>query len=237
MRLPVWRVLSPLPFSVLPQPGWKTLVSFSCAARVPILGPFRPGVVAKASVGFLASCRTVCLLVLRPRGGGRAAAEGRGGRQPSGPSPLSLSLRLLHCCLCLNQAGVTKWWFSNSVISFTFIGWNYFKNKQILLFQSEWILNCFTLIVCFQTEEVVPWLPAVGTVILLLFLAFSFFFLSLQTWGFLCSLCLSAAVIVAGVQMVPRLARCTFHILIWLQLDYWKCFELWDICCILKTEL
>lgn len=30
--------------------------------------------------------------------------------------------------------------------------------------------------VCFQTEEVVPWLPAVGTVILLLFLAFSFFF-------------------------------------------------------------
>lgn len=107
---------------------------------------------------------------------------------------------------------------------------------NILLFQSEWILNCFTLFV-FRRRRWCPGYLQWGQWFCFCFWLSRFSFPSLRTWGFLCSLCLSAAVIVAGVQMVPRLARCTFHILIWLQLDYWKCFELWDICCILKTEL
>lgn len=81
-----------------------------------------------------------------------------------------------------------------------------------------------------------PWLPAVVTVISILLLAFPFFFtIVMNSRVFTWSVCLSAAVLVAGVQMVPHLARCTFHILIWLQLDHWKCFELWDIGRILKT--
>lgn len=60
--------------------------------------------------------------------------------------------------------------------------------------------------------------PAVVTVISILLLAFPFFFtIVTNSRVFMWSVCLSAAVIVAGVQMVPHLARCTFHILIWLQ--------------------
>lgn len=205
MSLSIWSISTPLSFMSCHRLAEKNWLSFPVLAGFQALPLPRGGgnslCLVSAATRMLPQWCCVCPVLCMALGARWEAALWQ--PDPLGRVPVSLHWLALSLLSAYVKHGILNGYLW--ILSFfTFIGWNSLKTR-IKFFLSyrkaEWILNYFTSVAYFQTKELVPYLPAVETVILIL--AFSFFFLMVNVRSSWCSVFQAVAGI---VQLVFRLS-------------------------------